>query len=209
MTSIGEMTAQAATLLGINHGTMAKAVRTLRDAGLLSTGARGVNAPHMTPRDGAVLLLAALATERPTYAAKAATRLGSLKGNLKLDATGSPLAAGTLLDEIGLLLHRVSQLDASELDIAQRRCGLTIRVEIDEASLDIEDGSTILFDAHGAWDAALRINTGNELPGDDLVLQKVKRLPRPAILTDRRLSGDAIVSFAQGFRDTAEKKAAA
>lgn len=45
--------------------TVALFARTLKSAGLLTSGARGVNAPEMTPMDLARLLIALCATDRP------------------------------------------------------------------------------------------------------------------------------------------------
>lgn len=53
--------------------------RELRDGGLLTTGARGVNAPDMTPRDLAVMLIALLGTDRPARAVDAVRYFGGMQ----------------------------------------------------------------------------------------------------------------------------------
>ncbi len=57
--------------------------RELRKAGLLTTGARGVNAPHMTTIDAARLLIALLTTDKPSQAAQSVRDLGRLKPRRK------------------------------------------------------------------------------------------------------------------------------
>lgn len=53
--------------------------RRLKEAGLLSTGARGVNAPEMTPLDAARLLLAILTTPSPAQCVERVKRFGQIK----------------------------------------------------------------------------------------------------------------------------------
>lgn len=53
--------------------------RRLKEAGLLSTGARGVNAPEMTPLDAARLLLAILTTPSPAQCVERVRRFGQIK----------------------------------------------------------------------------------------------------------------------------------
>lgn len=52
--------------LDVEAGTVKVIARTLREAGWLTTGARGVNAPDMAPRDGARLLIAILTGAPPS-----------------------------------------------------------------------------------------------------------------------------------------------
>jgi hypothetical protein len=63
---------------GISPGTLTLIARNAREAGLLSQGARGVNAPKATNRDAATLFLIANATEHPKEAVNAFTRFSSL-----------------------------------------------------------------------------------------------------------------------------------
>lgn len=58
--------------------TVAGAFRVLRESGLMTTGARGVNAPDMTDLDAARMLIAMLVTERPAYAESSARDFGQL-----------------------------------------------------------------------------------------------------------------------------------
>jgi hypothetical protein len=55
----GELTKLIADLTGVPMRTVALHLRNLRVAGLISTGARGVHAAHMTAADAASLLIAA------------------------------------------------------------------------------------------------------------------------------------------------------
>ena len=60
----------------IPQKTVALFVRHLKEAGLLTTGARGVNAPEMTTRDMARMVVALLATDRPNEAVAMVRRYG-------------------------------------------------------------------------------------------------------------------------------------
>ena len=53
--------------------------RDLRDAGMLSTGARGPYAPDMTPHDLATMLLALLATDRPSKSPDLVAYIGAMQ----------------------------------------------------------------------------------------------------------------------------------
>lgn len=53
--------------------------RRLKEAGLLTTGARGRNAPEMTPMDAARLTLAILTTDSPLHCIERVLRFGQIK----------------------------------------------------------------------------------------------------------------------------------
>lgn len=57
-----------ANAYGVEEGTVYVISRLLKEAGLMTTGARGVNAPEMTPLDAARITIALLATDRPARA---------------------------------------------------------------------------------------------------------------------------------------------
>lgn len=86
-----------ATTLAVDPATVGVFVRELRKAGLLTTGARGVNAPHMLPRDAARLLIALMATDRPSEAVASVARWRAMhlrpvytEGELPDYMTGEP-----------------------------------------------------------------------------------------------------------------------
>lgn len=53
--------------------------RALKEAGLMSSGARGVNGAHMTPLDAARLVIALLATDKPAECVERVQRFGQIK----------------------------------------------------------------------------------------------------------------------------------
>lgn len=67
-----------AQMLSQPEGSVKLYVRELREAGLLTTGARGVNAPHMTSLDAARLVIALLATGKPSECAERVRRFGAI-----------------------------------------------------------------------------------------------------------------------------------
>lgn len=67
-----------ADLFSVPKKTMVTYTRFLKEAGLLTTGARGVNAPHMTPMDAARVTIALLACDTPGQAVERVKRFGSI-----------------------------------------------------------------------------------------------------------------------------------
>lgn len=68
-----------AQVMGLPLSTVQVAHRVLRDEGLITSGARGVNAPDMVPLDAARLLIWGLVSDRPVDAAEAVKDFGSLE----------------------------------------------------------------------------------------------------------------------------------
>jgi patatin-like phospholipase/acyl hydrolase len=66
--------------------------RLLREAGLLTTGARGLNAPDMTARDAAILTIALLATNMPARAVEAVETFSALTYNPSMSDGDTPLS---------------------------------------------------------------------------------------------------------------------
>lgn len=72
----GPFITSTSEIYGVAAPTVKEFARILKANGLLSTGARGVNAPHMTALDAARMTLALLGTERPSQAAEAVRKFG-------------------------------------------------------------------------------------------------------------------------------------
>lgn len=68
-----------ARYLTTSPNTVTDYARRLKEAGLLSTGARGVNAPEMTPLDAARLLLALLTTSSAAQCVERVKRFGQIE----------------------------------------------------------------------------------------------------------------------------------
>lgn len=67
----------------VEEKTVIVYARFLREAGLLTSGARGVNAPHMRPLDAARMTIALLATDKPSQAVAAVSRYRAMTLCLK------------------------------------------------------------------------------------------------------------------------------
>ena len=95
----GPLALAVAAVLRLDHKSVEVTARALREAGLLTTGARGRNAPDMTPKDLAVHLIAALATDKPARAvANSAVAASTLSRNWRgsMVASSCPLRTGVL-----------------------------------------------------------------------------------------------------------------
>lgn len=66
-------------ICNVEEKTVVVYARTLKEAGMLTTGARGVNAPHMIPRDAARMVIALLATDKPSLAVDLVSRYAGMK----------------------------------------------------------------------------------------------------------------------------------
>lgn len=64
---IGPLISLISSTFGVPEATVIVVARALREAGWLTSGARGVNAPHMTARDASRLSLALLTGESPGH----------------------------------------------------------------------------------------------------------------------------------------------
>jgi hypothetical protein len=78
MVKSGGFIVGVASALNLPEPTVSGAFRVLRESGLMTSGARGVNAPDMTYLDAARMLIAMLVNERPAYAESGARDFGQL-----------------------------------------------------------------------------------------------------------------------------------
>jgi hypothetical protein len=117
---IGQMVSSYAEALRSSVATVAKFAQLLRQDGLLSTGARGVNAPHMTTLDGARLLIALLATDRPAAASSAVRAVGNLPG-LRWGMSMSREISGNFETELAEVLSFVGHEASLDRGLLSRR----------------------------------------------------------------------------------------
>ncbi|NJL50678.1 MAG: hypothetical protein HC909_03145 [Blastochloris sp.] len=78
MVKSGGFIVGVASALDLPEATISGAFRVLRESGLMTSGARGVNAPDMTYLDAARMLIAMLVSERPAYAECSVRDFGQL-----------------------------------------------------------------------------------------------------------------------------------
>ena len=78
MVKSGGFITGVAAILKLPEPTITGAFRVLRESGLMTSGARGVNAPDMTDLDAARITIALLVNERPAYAESGVRDFGSL-----------------------------------------------------------------------------------------------------------------------------------
>lgn len=78
MVKSGGFIVGVASALDLPEATVSGAFRVLRESGLMTSGARGVNAPDMTDLDAARMLIAMLVNERPAYAESGTRDFGQL-----------------------------------------------------------------------------------------------------------------------------------
>lgn len=136
--------------------------RRLKEAGLLSTGARGVNAPEMTTLDAARLLLAILTTPSPAQCVERVKRFGQIKysPNFRKRYRGyetiqpkefSTLFQGETLEEVlASLIGMPQRIGVKETCVWLRKNVFHLRVNDFEVLAELhswvmsEDGKTIV-----------------------------------------------------------------
>jgi len=79
----GPFNAAVAQAYSVEEKSVVVYARALKEAGLMSTGARGINAPNMRPIDAARITIALLATDNPSRAVERVRRFGALPLNKK------------------------------------------------------------------------------------------------------------------------------
>ena len=116
---IGPFINLISSTFGVPESTVVVVARALREAGWLSSGARGVNAPHMTARDAARLSLALLSGEAPGRVVEEFAFIRGLQTNdvHREDGLFDPrdLGAGHILEDVVTLLFDLFT-DAERID---------------------------------------------------------------------------------------------
>ena len=150
MKTLGKMTDHFETVLRCD-GPLKLYARNLREAGYIRSGARGVNAPEMTPIDAAALLTAILVTDRPNFAVDAVKDFSGIPLLAIHQATDDDVERYDLFDffeieegmtlraVLGQIIHGYSDLDVLkrlehgfEIDLgngAKQRFPLSVRIE--------------------------------------------------------------------------------
>lgn len=95
----GELIERIACVTGADIEVVKRAARDIREDGLLTTGARGVNAPDMVPLDAARLMIAMFADPVPgKAAAKLVRRYGSLANPYEAPCEPDPFSVEKVLN---------------------------------------------------------------------------------------------------------------
>ena len=129
----------------VEEKTVRHFTRLLKEAGLLTTGARGVNAPHMVPRDAARTTIALLATDKPSRAVEMVGRFSGLP--YRSDRSRGPhpermgIADGKVFEEV--LTNIFSELgsDADEAPYVE------IQENARTATIEHRNGKALFADA--------------------------------------------------------------
>jgi hypothetical protein len=141
----------------MDERTVSQVYRALREADLLTQGARGVNAPHMTSRDFATMTITLLATDRPARAVEMVRRFGRLRfDGAKSNVEPHPVILETNGDT---LLDAVERLFAADLDVCDPFAGapyLELQVNARTASIAWQEDRRAVFNDLGQRDEETR-----------------------------------------------------
>lgn len=163
--------------------------RDLQQKGLVSTGARGVNAPDMTPRDLAVMILALLATDRPSKAAECVTYFGAMQlAHPDMWRSGGALPSNpdhTLIEIIETICDPAVELPPSVW--IETDCQMSVTVGNDMLQHTLKDGerAPMSFLYHDR--AAMQRMVDGKLEG-----QESERMTFHGIQIDRRIGAASL-----------------
>ncbi len=147
---------------GIDLSLVKQISRALREDGQLTTGARGVNAPHMTPADAARVAIAILAGSIPTTAAEDVRQWGGFEVSGPILAEGDTLRPGpfraanpdvgcTLLEALMAIFELYGDDDALDTHVwhlGGQAMEATLSVTLSERPRSVtiaEEGAQIVF----------------------------------------------------------------
>lgn len=112
MAKLSDLTRAVAAVSSRSETTIAVTARSLREAGLIPTGGRGVNAPQMTSRDAATLLIGLACPGDHTKVGQYVPQAGSLKLEARASGRGNDFAATNKLTKSFGVFWGQSFLDA-------------------------------------------------------------------------------------------------
>lgn len=143
----------------VNEKSLVHSARLLKEAGLLTTGPRGVNAPDMTPLDAARLTIALLATDKPTKVVEAVQKFGNLTASRKYGKDRVPIPAELEQAEVGGTTYENALAEIFSLEDHSwgEVTGIEISVEDEQAIIRCPD-HPIIFDGSaeevkGVWES--------------------------------------------------------
>lgn len=125
--------------------------RAMKEAGLLASGARGVNAPHMTPADAARMTIALLATDSPARAPEMVRRFGTIPFRPdRTDRSWGPYPEALNITDGTTLEAAVTRLFASDLGVFDAAPYLEIQENARSAKIELGSGVLFFQDAQRA-----------------------------------------------------------
>ncbi|TIX16224.1 MAG: hypothetical protein E5V46_03345 [Mesorhizobium sp.] len=216
MPSIGEFTRSFAAITGTDFGSVLKIQRLLRDAGLLTSGARGVNAPDLTPLDAARMLIAILVTDKPSLAAAAVTEFGQLpwadNGTSETPTTEGAVFSGltaamSFEATLAGVIEGAAYSPLEHHDLLARNLRLScIPTEL-TAAMSWRDGWSH-FSAGGPWMHLLEDREGNADRLSEIVAEQDAARERAVVFsgysyrikTTREIGGDLLIDVSNLFR---------
>ncbi len=169
----GPFTLVVAHVLRLDRQSVAVAARNLKARKLMNTGARGVNAPEMTERDLATLLLSLLATDRPAWAADMVERFRGFQ--LSSDGMGHAVASA------------LPDPDHTLMDFLTKVCGPDLKLEPEHEFVIRVVGQALVEVEGGGW--SLVYWPREEVRRDAESLARADPDNLPADLADRLLNG--------------------
>lgn len=162
--------------LGVEEKTIRMIVRNLREAGLFTTGARGVNAPDITSLDAVRVVIAVVASPSPSRAVRDVRYFGALKPDRREE----------WMDQTGLMgVDPDKTLEETLLDCMENRFPyksiMTGSVKMSESGyvhLHLADGFQVYHQREQWQRVRDEFSASNEQPSNEVVLDAWESLRR-------------------------------
>jgi hypothetical protein len=185
--------------------TAAQFMRSLREAGLITTGARGVNAARMTFLDASRFLIALVVTDRPTKAAQAVLDFGQLQiGDFIVDESvghsgDERLERGALLETV------IARILAGYADGSQEACNVQFTMDKLQVVLWAKEGGYVFHQAQlleelKMLSAGVSVDEIAEAPEYGTFVEAMRRYSRK-IKTTRSVYPPVLMEIADAFVD--------
>lgn len=129
----------------VDEKTLTVYARALKEAHLMTSGARGVNAPHLRPIDAARMIIALLATDRPAECVAAVMRFRALPYRPDLSDADVTALGHDGVSTLEQALVRVVALDPDPLVWAARGFPAVEVVRNDKSASLIFGGAKLAF----------------------------------------------------------------
>lgn len=219
MPSIGSFTVAFAEAIGGDLSGVKKLRTVLRDSGLFTTGARGVNAPDVVFLDGSRMLIASLVTDKPSLAKAAVEEFGSLPVSIfqNVDIDEKEIAAPflarlhdglTFEQMLAAVLEAMAVAPPSAAELIEGITQAEVNVAQMTATLRWPSGYAF-FDSAGSLMSILEESGEDAGQIDDIeanwsaVAKRARTFAGYGnrLETTRRAPGDVLAAIAASFRD--------
>tara|TARA_R110002074_G_scaffold24191_3_gene72363 strand:+ start:854 stop:1474 length:621 start_codon:yes stop_codon:yes gene_type:complete len=180
-------------ILGVEEKTIRMIIRILREAGLFTTGARGVNAPDITPLDAVRVVIAVVASTSPSRAVRDVKYFGALKPDRR-DEDAASIWGLAWVDENKTLEDTLLDCLSNRVPYDEISLGMLHLSERGEAHIATETGRQD-YHHREQWQAVKdEYSASNDKPKNYAVLEAWEAMHR---ISNTKVNRSAEISLAE------------